>query len=144
MNSPRVHKFPENRMKDWPVICQREWCKTLLRWEQTGENKTVSNRLISALRHALECNLLYIEYLEEQLSGTKVKKDWLQYNDLQSHGRHGLISISKKAAIKYQREVTRQTHSIEYESDQQALDDFIVVNWAWEIPTPHWVNDDGK
>ena len=54
----------ESRIKDWPACCMESWLKSFIRWEESGEQYTMSVNCISAMRHNLECNLLYIRELE--------------------------------------------------------------------------------
>jgi hypothetical protein len=43
------------------------------------------------------------------------------------------IKRTEEEAIVYQREYALKKHNFTYESDTQALDDYICVNWAYWV-----------
>jgi hypothetical protein len=52
------------------------------------------------------------------------------YVEPDENENHVEICMSEEQAIEYQKQKASNM-SYEYESDQQALDDFIAVNWAY-------------
>jgi len=45
----------------------------------------------------------------------------------------GYEKRTEAEAIAYQREYALKKHNFTYESDEQALDDYICVNWAYWV-----------
>ena len=54
---------------------------------------------------------------------------------LEEHPTQGYIKVKRteEDAIEYQREYALKTHNYVYPYDQQALDDYICVNWAYYV-----------
>ncbi len=47
---------------------------------------------------------------------------------------HYELIFTRDEAIAEQRKIARAAKGYEYESDQEALDDWIAVHWAVEVP----------
>ena len=48
-------------------------------------------------------------------------------------GTVGYEKRTEQEAIAHQREYALEKHNFTYENDQQALDDYICVNWAYWV-----------
>jgi len=57
----------DKRSKNWPKMCQESWLESFTKWKEEGGEKVLSEKTVDALQHALQCNLLYIEELEQEL-----------------------------------------------------------------------------
>ena len=53
------------------------------------------------------------------------------WNEPDENGQNKVFKISKEEAIEIQK-ASAKRFGIAYESDEQALSDFIIVNWARE------------
>lgn len=63
-------------------------------------------------------------------------KDWIMWvdpfdetNEIEFH------CIHEKSAIEWAKKAAKRSNHV-YDSDEQALDDFIVTNWAWKVEKP--------
>ena len=62
--------IPQNLRSDgWPKSCLQSWLASFTRWAKAKEPRTLTAQCVDALRHTMQCNLLYIEELEEKLGG---------------------------------------------------------------------------
>ena len=57
---------------------------------------------------------------------------YLVYNEPTENDGDREVKVTEDEAIKIQRDFAWKAHGYIYETDQMALDDYIVVNWA------HW------
>jgi len=58
---------------------------------------------------------------------------YLVWNYPKEDGTVGYEKRTEAEAIAYQREYAFKKHDFVYENDQQALDDYICVNWAYWV-----------
>lgn len=58
---------------------------------------------------------------------------YVEYMELGEHGEPLTIRISEEEAIARQRMAALRANNYGYESDQDALEDFLVVHWAYRI-----------
>lgn len=61
-----------------------------------------------------------------------MKMKYLQYHEPDEQGRDRVICVSTQEAINTSR-TTAYRHGYSYTSDQEALEDFIAVNWAYWV-----------
>lgn len=58
---------------------------------------------------------------------------YLVWNYPNKDGSVGYEKRTEQEAIAYQRKYALDKHDFVYENDQQALDDYICVNWAYWV-----------
>jgi len=61
----------DKREPGWPKSCLESWLESFKRWEKMGRSYDMSPGVIAAMAHNLQCNLLYIEELEEEVEALK-------------------------------------------------------------------------
>jgi hypothetical protein len=57
---------------------------------------------------------------------------YLQYHEPDEHDNVKVIRVSTQEAINTSR-TTAYRHGYSYKNDQEAIDDFIAVNWAYWV-----------
>lgn len=55
----------------------------------------------------------------------------LSYNE-QRDGKDIVVVIDKRTAVRRQKALAEKEYSYSYLNDNEALNDFIVIHWAWE------------
>jgi hypothetical protein len=53
------------------------------------------------------------------------------WNEQDEHGNDIVREMTDYACCSYQRHVAREHNGTEYESQDEALQDFMAVHWAW-------------
>lgn len=58
--------------------------------------------------------------------------DFLSYNCMSERGEYISVTLTAADAIAHQRAHAAEVRpDFQYEDDEQALDDFIAIHWAW-------------
>jgi len=63
--------------------------------------------------------------------GDSVKRIWYVHPSLVEGGGDYCVSLTKEQAIEFQKKAAA-SKGYTYSSNEDALDDFMVIHWAWE------------
>jgi hypothetical protein len=56
---------------------------------------------------------------------------YVVFNSMMEDGIAGTTRVLTEDAIRQQKEVAYYHNNFVYETDEQALDDFLICNWGW-------------